>query len=129
MWNGVRTLAPDCEIINHYGPTETTIGVLTHQIDSNVDLHAAIPIGRPLVNGQVFILDPDGQPTPVGVSGELYIGGDGLTRGYLDRPELTAERFVPNPFSGRGGRLYRTGDRARYRPDGAVEFLVAWTIK
>lgn len=119
----IRTLAPACTIINHYGPTETTIGVLTHRIDVDVDLHSAIPIGRPLANSHVFILNPDGQPTPVGVSGELYIGGDGLARGYLDRPDLTAERFVPNPFGGRaGGRLYRTGDRARYRPDGTVEF-------
>ncbi|MDF0668419.1 MAG: amino acid adenylation domain-containing protein [Nitrospira sp.] len=118
----IRRLAPGCEVINHYGPTETTIGVLTHQIDSNVDRPAAIPIGRPLPNSQVYILNPDGQPTPVGVSGELYIGGYGLARGYLDRPDLTAERFVPNPFSGGGGRLYRTGDRARYRPDGTVEF-------
>jgi len=116
----IRTLAPDLEIINHYGPTETTIGVLTHRIEA--DRHAVIPIGRPLANSQAFILDADGQPMPVGVSGELYLGGDGLARGYLDRPDLTAERFVPNPFSGRGGRLYRTGDRARYQPDGTVEF-------
>ncbi|MBX3328845.1 MAG: amino acid adenylation domain-containing protein [Nitrospira sp.] len=119
----IRTLAPDLEIINHYGPTETTIGVLTHRIDAELDQHAAIPIGRPLANSQVFILNPDGQPTPVGISGELYIGGDGLARGYLDRPDLTTERFVPNPFGTRaGGRLYRTGDRARYRVDGTVEF-------
>ncbi len=119
----VRTLAPDCRMINHYGPTETTIGVLTHQIDSDLGPPDSIPIGRPLANSLAFILNPDGEPTPVGVSGELYIGGDGLARGYLDRPDLTAERFVPNPFNGSvGGRLYRTGDRARYRPDGTVEF-------
>jgi len=119
----IRTLRPGCEIVNHYGPTETTIGVLTHRIDAELDQHATIPIGRPLANSHVFIMNPDGQPTPVGVSGELYIGGDGLARGYLGRPDLTAERFVPNPFGGwTGGRLYRTGDRARYRPDGTVEF-------
>ncbi|CUS39185.1 non-ribosomal peptide synthetase [Candidatus Nitrospira nitrificans] len=119
----IRALAPGCEIINHYGPTETTIGALTHRIDQEADRQGPIPIGRPLANSQVFILDSDGQPTPVGVSGELYVGGDGLARGYLDRPDLTAERFVPNPFGERaGGRLYRTGDRARYRPDGAIEF-------
>lgn len=119
----IRALAPGCEIINHYGPTETTIGALTHRIDQEADRQGPIPIGRPLANSQVFILDPDGQPTPIGVSGELYIGGDGLARGYLDRPDLTAERFVPNPFGERaGGRLYRTGDRARYRPDGTIEF-------
>jgi amino acid adenylation domain-containing protein len=119
----IRGLAPNCEIINHYGPTESTIGVLTHRIDSEADIRTTTPIGRPLANSQVFILNSDGQPTPVGVSGELYIGGDGLARGYLDRPDLTAERFVPNPFGGpAGGRLYRTGDRARYRSDGNVEF-------
>ncbi|MFO0777382.1 MAG: amino acid adenylation domain-containing protein [Nitrospira sp.] len=119
----IRSLAPDCEIINHYGPTETTIGVLTHLIDANADRQTAILIGRPLANSLVYILNSDGQPTPVGVSGELCIGGDGLARGYLGRPDLTAERFVPNPFGGwTGGRLYRTGDRARYRPDGTVEF-------
>ncbi len=119
----IRTLTPGCEIVNHYGPTETTIGVLTYRIDAELGRHVAIPIGRPLANSQVFILNQDGQPTPVGVSGELYIGGDGLARGYLDRPDLTAERFVPNPFGTQSGeRLYRTGDRARYRPDGMIEF-------
>lgn len=119
----IRTLAPDCRMINHYGPTETTIGVLTHHIDLEGDVHGSIPIGRPLANSQVFILNQDGEPAPVGVSGELCIGGGGLARGYLDRPDLTAERFVPNPFGGpAGARLYRTGDRARYRPDGTVEF-------
>lgn len=119
----IRTHAPNCQIINHYGPTETTIGVLTHRIDSGLEPHAAVPIGRPLANSSSYILNEDGQPTPVGVSGELYIGGDGLARGYLARPDLTAERFVPDPFGKRaGGRLYRTGDRARYRSDGAVEF-------
>ncbi len=120
----IRTLAPNCDIINHYGPTETTIGVLTHRIDRSRGPSGVIPIGRPLANSHIFILNPGGQPTPVGVSGELSIGGDGLARGYLDSPKLTAERFVPNPFDGRAGaRLYRTGDRARYRPDGTVEFL------
>ena len=119
----IRSLAPECEIINHYGPTETTIGVLTHRIHAEADSRTSIPIGRPLANSHVYILNSDGQPTPVGVSGELCIGGDGLARGYLGRPDLTAERFVPNPFSDRpGARLYRTGDRARYRPDGTVEF-------
>lgn len=119
----IRALAPECKIINHYGPTETTIGVLTHRVEEESDRQEAIPVGRPLANSRVYILNSDGQPTPMGVAGELYIGGDGLARGYLDRPDLTAERFVPNPFGTRAGeRLYRTGDRARYRPDGMIEF-------
>lgn len=119
----IRALAPECKIINHYGPTETTIGVLTHRVEEESDRQEAIPVGRPLANSRVYILNSDGQPTPMGVAGELYIGGDGLARGYLDRPDLTAERFVPNPFGTRAGeRLYRTGDRARNRPDGMIEF-------
>ncbi|MBA5868540.1 MAG: amino acid adenylation domain-containing protein [Nitrospira sp. CR2.1] len=119
----IRSLAPACEVINHYGPTETTIGVLTHRVEGESGRQQTIPIGRPLANTRVYILNPDGQPTPMGVAGELYIGGDGLARGYLDRPDLTAERFVPNPFGARAGeRLYRTGDRVRHRPDGTIEF-------
>ena len=119
----VRALAPDCEIINHYGPTETTVGVLTHRIGREIDGHSTIPIGRPLLNSKAYILDKDCQPVPAGVFGELYVGGNGLARGYLDRPNLTAERFVPDPFCVQpGGRLYRTGDRVRHRPDGSIEF-------
>ncbi len=118
----VRALAPDCRIINHYGPTETTVGVLTHALGSALDRQSAtVPVGRPLPNSRVYILDRALAPCPIGVPGELYIGGAGLARAYLERPDLTAERFIPDPFTEQ--RLYRTGDRARYLADGAVEFL------
>jgi amino acid adenylation domain-containing protein len=116
-----------CKILNHYGPTETTVGSLT--FSSEEQGHAArlsltVPIGRPIANTQVYILDRSLNPVPVGVSGELFIGGDGLARGYLNQPEQTAERFVSNPFSNdRKSRLYRTGDLARFLPQGDVEFL------
>ena len=79
------------------------------------------PIGRPVTHAQIYILDQFGVPVPIGVVGELYIGGDGLARGYLHRPDLTEERFVPNPFA--LGKVYKTGDLARYQPDGNIEFL------
>ncbi|MEA3187677.1 MAG: hypothetical protein QOD99_1507 [Chthoniobacter sp.] len=104
---------------NMYGPTETTIWSAVHRIDANDE---QISIGRPIDNTQIYILDPQLQPVPVGVAGELLIGGDGLARGYLDRPELTAEKFIPNPFTP-GTRLYKTGDLARHRTDGTIECL------
>jgi amino acid adenylation domain-containing protein/non-ribosomal peptide synthase protein (TIGR01720 family)/FkbM family methyltransferase len=121
----VREAMPDCEILNHYGPTETTVGVLVHQLEDISDnSQKKPPIGRPLSNIQVYILDRYGHPVSVGAAGELHVGGCGLARGYLNHPQLTAERFVPNPFSKEpGARLYRTGDRARFLPDGTVEFL------
>jgi len=106
---------------NHYGPTENTV-VATFGPVTAVDGNPAI--GRPIGNNQVYILDPNRQPVPVWVPGEIYIGGRSLARGYRNRPDLTSSRFVPNPFDARGGtRLYRTGDLARFRPDGSVEFL------
>ena len=108
------------EVWNFYGPTETTIWSAAWKVVPN----APIAIGRPLANTQLYILDDRLQPVPVGVAGELHIGGLGLSRGYLERPELTAEKFIGNPFSPDGtGRLYKTGDWARYQPDGAVECL------
>lgn len=122
----LKRLRPGCRITNHYGPTEATVGVLTYRADTAAPATAvtALPLGRPLPNTQVYVLTEQYQPVPVGIAGELYIGGDGLARGYLNRPELTAERFIPNPFSREfGARLYRTGDLARYLPDGDIEFL------
>ena len=116
-----RLLASGRELWNVYGPTETTIWSLVERI---TDAAAPILIGRPIANTDVFIADKAGQLVPVGVSGELLIGGDGVARGYHNRPELTAEKFVPDPFSGRpGARLYKTGDMARYYPDGRIECL------
>jgi natural product biosynthesis luciferase-like monooxygenase protein len=109
------------EILNMYGPTETTVWSSSQRV---ADDGETVPIGRPIANTEFYVLDPHGKPVPVGVPGELFIGGEGVTRGYLNRPELTAERFVPNPARSEGsGRLYRTGDRVRYRADGALEFL------
>jgi len=104
-----------------YGPTETTIWSTFRQITEE---QACGSIGRPIANTQVYVLDTCRQPVPIGVPGELYIGGAGLARGYLNRPELTAEKFVANPFSDdAGSRLYRTGDECRWRADGNLEFL------
>ncbi|WP_038296370.1 hybrid non-ribosomal peptide synthetase/type I polyketide synthase [[Scytonema hofmanni] UTEX B 1581] len=124
----IQTLAPQCRIFNHYGPSETTVGVLTFLID---DQHspkssATVPIGRPLPHVCVYILDQYQQPVPIGVPGELYIGGASVAPGYLNRAELTTEKFILNPYStetGEGDRLYKTGDLARYLPDGNIEFL------
>ncbi len=110
------------EAWNFYGPTETTIWSTAWKVIPD----APIAIGRPLANTQVYILDSNLQPVPVGVAGELHIGGDGLARGYLGRPELTAEKFIANPFDAdQESRLYKTGDWARYQPDGTVECLGA----
>lgn len=116
-----------CEVVNHYGPTETTVGSLTLSLRGFDYLHSSaqtIPIGRPIANTRVYIFDSHGEPVPVGVAGELYIAGDGVTAGYIGQPELTSERFVPERFGpDPSGKMYRTGDLARYLPDGNVEFL------
>ncbi|MEE4185301.1 MAG: MupA/Atu3671 family FMN-dependent luciferase-like monooxygenase [Gammaproteobacteria bacterium] len=107
-------------LLNMYGPTETTIWSTVHEITAD---DTSIPIGRPIANTTVYVLDGARQPVLPGVAGELYIGGAGVARGYLGRPELTAERFVDDPFGAQGGRLYRTGDLVRWREDGVLEFL------
>ncbi len=124
----VRRVGGSCEIYNHYGPTETTIGVLVNALgkQERVDEResAMVALGCPIANTQVYVLDVHLQPVPVGVSGELYVGGVGMARGYLHRPELTAERFIPHPWSQEAGaRLYRTGDLARYQSNGNLEYL------
>ncbi|HEX5887025.1 MAG TPA: amino acid adenylation domain-containing protein [Pyrinomonadaceae bacterium] len=117
--------APSCKLINGYGPTENTTFTCCYVMDQQVsDYAVSVPIGRPIANTQVFILDKNLQLSPPGVLGELYAGGDGLARGYHGSATLTADRFIPNPFSSEpGARLYRTGDVARYLPDGNIEFI------
>jgi iturin family lipopeptide synthetase A len=121
----LRALSPNCEIYNHYGPTETTVGALTYHVGPELPNtpSGTLPLGRPLPNTRIAIVDAAGQPVPFGDYGELCIGGGGVARGYLNRPDLTTERFISDPSSSdAGGRMYRTGDRVRFLPDGNVEF-------
>ncbi|MEO1509325.1 MAG: amino acid adenylation domain-containing protein [Cyanobacteria bacterium J06633_23] len=116
-----QTHAPKTRLINEYGPTETVVGCCVYETDETTDLTGAIPIGRPIANTQLYVLDTEQKQVPIGVSGELHIGGSGVARGYLNRPDLTREKFIDNPFG--EGRLYKTGDLVRYRPDGVIEYL------
>ncbi len=119
-----REQAPMTVLVNEYGPTETVVGCCTYEVPQKAALATTIPIGRPIANVQIYVLDDQLSPVPVGVTGELYIGGAQLARGYLHRPELTAESFIPHPFSANSGaRLYKTGDLARHRLDGTIEFV------
>jgi acyl-coenzyme A synthetase/AMP-(fatty) acid ligase/acyl carrier protein len=113
----------DANLHNMYGPTETAIDAISWPVQRDSHLHF-VPIGRPIFNVEIYLLDKRMHPIPIGAAGELYIGSRGQARGYLDRPDLTAGQFIPHPFSYRpGARLYRTGDLARYLPDGTLEFL------
>ena len=107
---------------NEYGPTETTVTAIVFRCDPGTAYNGIVPIGRPLANTTVYITDANLDPAPLGVPGEIYIGGDGLARGYLYKPALTAERFIPNPFR-KGERMYRTGDLGKWLPDGNIQFL------
>jgi amino acid adenylation domain-containing protein/non-ribosomal peptide synthase protein (TIGR01720 family) len=122
-----RDVGTRVRLVNTYGPTEATVVATTCDLTGGVDARdatAAAPIGRPVRNAQAYILDTHLRPVAVGVRGELHLGGAGLGRGYLGRPGLTAERFIPHPFSAEpGARLYKTGDLARFLPDGNIEFL------
>ncbi|HEX7294905.1 MAG TPA: amino acid adenylation domain-containing protein, partial [Pyrinomonadaceae bacterium] len=119
----VTQMLPGCELINGYGPTENTTFTCCEKLSPG-SIRGSVPIGRPISNTQVYVLSDQMEPVPVGVPGELFVGGDGVARGYLHDPATTAERFVPDPFAGAyGERLYRTGDRVRYRADGSLEFL------
>ncbi|EKS9796440.1 MULTISPECIES: non-ribosomal peptide synthetase [Burkholderia] len=122
----VAALAPACRVINHYGPTEATVGAIacdTASIAADArDPASGVPLGLPLPNARALVLDAFGACVPAGATGELYLGGPGVARGYLGRPAQTAERFVPDPFTP-GARLYRTGDRVRLRADGRLAFL------
>jgi acyl-coenzyme A synthetase/AMP-(fatty) acid ligase/acyl carrier protein len=119
-----RELDSQLRILNAYGPTEVTYGATAYEFISMIDPDRDVPIGIPFPNYQVYIVDKYFQPVPIGVTGELLIGGIGISRGYAKRPSITAEKFIPDLFSGRqGGRLYRTGDMVRFLSDGNIEFL------
>lgn len=121
--------APDTILINEYGPTETVVGCCVYQVPPEERWEGSVPIGRPIINTRLYILDKHLQPVPIGVPGELYIGGAGVARGYLNRPALSAESFIVDPFAADSGvapdgaKLYKTGDLCRYLPDGNIEFL------
>ncbi len=118
----IERISPHVRLLNLYGPSEDTTYSTWHEVDPSEDV--APPIGRPIANTQAYVLDADMNPVPLGVTGEIYLGGAGVARGYLGRPELTKERFVNDPFSGQPkARLYKTGDRGRQRSDGTLEYL------
>ncbi|MEV0728359.1 amino acid adenylation domain-containing protein [Polymorphospora sp. NPDC050346] len=110
-------------VLNHYGPTEATVGITTDRVRPDDTGPGMVPIGRPLPHARVYVLDSTGRPAPIGVPGEIYLGGDRLARGYLGRSDLTAQRFVADPYGPPGSRMYRTGDLGRWLPDGRLAFL------
>ena len=120
-----RVVGDTVRLVNSYGPTETTVAVTLSDVrDDESDVMRTVLIGRPIANTRAYVLDQFFQPVPIGVAGELHLGGAGVARGYIKRPELTAEKFIANPFSdGQGEKIYQTGDLVRYRADGNIEFL------
>jgi amino acid adenylation domain-containing protein/non-ribosomal peptide synthase protein (TIGR01720 family) len=124
-WEAVafwRRNAPATRLVNEYGPTETVVGCAVYDAAREGSFTGSVPIGRPIANTRLYVLDKRLRPVPIGVPGELYIGGAGVARGYLNRPELTRERFLDDPFGG-AGKLYKTGDLCRYLPSGDLDFL------
>ena len=120
----LRDISKECRIMNTYGPTEATFSATAFNFLKSKHPQREVSIGMPLPNYQIYIVDPDLQPVPIGVKGEILIGGTGLARGYLNRSELTNDKFIQNPFNDEpGSRLYRTGDMGRFSPDGNIEFL------
>ncbi|MHB8595760.1 MAG: amino acid adenylation domain-containing protein [Ktedonobacteraceae bacterium] len=118
-----RDHAPATLFVNEYGPTETVVGCCVYFVPAEQSI-GPVPIGRPIANTQIYLLDADLQPVSCGITAEIYIGGDGLARGYVNGPALTAERFLPHPYSSQPGvRLYKTGDLARHQPDGTIEYI------
>ncbi|KAF9342261.1 hypothetical protein BGX26_007946, partial [Mortierella sp. AD094] len=121
LWRDIQS---DIRLVNEYGPTETVVGCSVYEMLTPLEQTYNVPIGRPISNTRMYILDVHCQPVPLGAIGELYIGGAGVARGYLNRPDLTLERFLPDPFSGdKYGQMFKTGDLAQYLPDGNVVFL------
>lgn len=118
-----RSHAVEARLINEYGPTEATVGCCVYEISASDPDHGRVPIGRPISNSRLYVLSHALELAPIGATGELYISGDGVARGYWRRPSLTAERFLPNPYGPAGDRVYRTGDQSRYCEDGVLEFL------
>lgn len=119
-----RTNAPETRIINEYGPTETVVGCCVYEVNGDATTSGPAPIGKPIQNTRLYVLDGSLQPAPIAVTGELYIAGAGLARGYLNSPALTAQKFVPDPFASTPGeRMYKTGDLARRLPDGNIEYV------
>lgn len=119
----IQQLAPNCIVFNHYGPTEATVGAIASQLPPKLSSTALPPLGRPLANVQIYILDKHQNSVPIGVPGEIYISGAGVARGYLNRPELTAASFIQLALGGEAIRAYKTGDLGRYNPDGSIEFV------
>ncbi|MGW0435012.1 amino acid adenylation domain-containing protein [Micromonospora sp. NPDC003197] len=122
-WAAELAAAGPAQVFNHYGPTEATVGVTTYQVAADERGGGLVPTGRPMPHARVYLLDAQLRPVPIGVPGEICLGGDRLARGYLHRPALTAERFMPDPYGAPGDRLYRTGDLGRWRADGQLMFL------
>ncbi len=118
-----QSISPAIRLINEYGPTEPVVGCSIYEVPRDWNAAQSVPIGRPIAGARMYILDDRGQAAPIGVTGEIFIGGAGVARGYLNRPGLTADRFVPDPFARAGRRMYRTGDLARWLPDGNIEYL------